>query len=171
MIGVSCQECPSLLAPQVDFRSIKALTSFMADQISAGTLDAPSWDVISTAKVAAGIYAPLGTNMSLGDHVRVVKAFVEGFKKTGKSWNQEGQRTRRWVELDADVSLLDKDANREDVIVSAEEDEHQADARRHDLAVDALAQDLKVIDWRLNTEGWGLMVAPRTITTSSYYWA
>ncbi|KAF8586687.1 hypothetical protein K439DRAFT_1340225 [Ramaria rubella] len=87
------QECPTLLAP-VDFRAIRSLTDFMADQISAGTLDAPSWDVISTAKTAARIYAPLGTNMTLGDHVRVVRAFVEGFKKTGKGWNQSRERTK-----------------------------------------------------------------------------
>ena len=109
----------------------------MADQISAGTLDAPSWDVISTAKVAAKIYAPLGTNMSLGDHVRVVKAFVEGFKKTGKGWKEGRQgKHRSWNELDTDVS-----SPGQEVSFEAE------DAKQYDLAVDLLAQDLKVIDF------------------------
>lgn len=32
------------------------------------------------AKLAARIYAPLGTEMSLGDYVRVVRTFLEAFK-------------------------------------------------------------------------------------------
>ena len=32
------------------------------------------------AKLAARIYAPLGTGMSLGDYVRVVRTFLEAFK-------------------------------------------------------------------------------------------
>jgi hypothetical protein len=52
----------------------------MHQQISSGTLDSPSWNLVRTAKLAARIYAPLGTHMTLGDHVRVVKTFLEAFK-------------------------------------------------------------------------------------------
>ncbi|KAJ7079098.1 hypothetical protein B0H15DRAFT_924617 [Mycena belliarum] len=49
-------------------------------QISSGTIDSPSWDLVRVAKLAARIYVPLGTRMSLGDHVRVVRTFLEAFK-------------------------------------------------------------------------------------------
>jgi glycerol-3-phosphate O-acyltransferase/dihydroxyacetone phosphate acyltransferase len=52
----------------------------MHQQISAGTIDSPSWDLVRTAKLAARMYAPLGTRMSLGDHVRVVRAFLDALK-------------------------------------------------------------------------------------------
>ncbi|KAJ6500068.1 hypothetical protein C8R47DRAFT_1257284 [Mycena vitilis] len=68
-----------LLAP-VDYMNIRTLTAQMHDQISSGTIDSPSWDLVRVSKLAARIYAPLGTRMSLGDHVRVVRIFVEAFK-------------------------------------------------------------------------------------------
>ena len=52
----------------------------MHRQIATGTFDAPSWDFIRAAKTATPIYAPLGTAMSLGDYVRVTRAFLEVFK-------------------------------------------------------------------------------------------
>lgn len=45
-----------------------------------GTLSAPSWRLIRNAKLAAHIYAPLGTQMSLGDYVRVTRMFLEALK-------------------------------------------------------------------------------------------
>jgi glycerol-3-phosphate O-acyltransferase/dihydroxyacetone phosphate acyltransferase len=54
----------------------------MHRQIATGTFDAPSWDLIRAAKTATPIYAPLGTAMSLGDYVRVTRAFLEVFKAT-----------------------------------------------------------------------------------------
>lgn len=36
--------------------------------------------MVRAAKLAARIYAPLGTRMRLGDYVRVMRVFVEGFK-------------------------------------------------------------------------------------------
>ncbi|KIJ49354.1 hypothetical protein M422DRAFT_74499 [Sphaerobolus stellatus SS14] len=96
------QECQNLIAP-VDFSNIKKLTNFMATQISAGTLDSPSWDVIRTAKTAAKIYAPLGTKMTLGDYVRVVRVFIEGFKKTGKGWTQTRERSLSWDQPDKPI--------------------------------------------------------------------
>ncbi|EMD37618.1 hypothetical protein CERSUDRAFT_114270 [Gelatoporia subvermispora B] len=70
---------PELLAP-VKYDEIRGLTARMHQQISSGTLDAPSWTLIRNAKLAARIYAPLGTTMSLGDYVRVARTFVEAFK-------------------------------------------------------------------------------------------
>ena len=52
----------------------------MHEQISSGTLDAPSWKLIRSAKMAARMYAPIGTEMTLGDYVRVVRTFLEAFK-------------------------------------------------------------------------------------------
>jgi len=52
----------------------------MHERISSGTLDSPSWNLVRTAKLAARIYAPLGTRMALGDYVRVTKTFLEAFK-------------------------------------------------------------------------------------------
>ncbi|PCH43445.1 hypothetical protein WOLCODRAFT_138348 [Wolfiporia cocos MD-104 SS10] len=70
---------PELLDP-VDYDKIRALTARMHQQISSGTLDAPSWRLVRDAKLAARMYAPLGTTMSLGDYVRVVRTFLEAFK-------------------------------------------------------------------------------------------
>lgn len=52
----------------------------MHQEISSGTIDAPSWDLVRTAKLAARMYAPLGTHMTLGDHIRVARSFLEAFK-------------------------------------------------------------------------------------------
>ena len=76
---VTTQDHPELIAP-VDFSSIRELTAKMHQQISSGTLDAPSWRLIRIAKLAARMYAPLGTTMALGDYVRVVRTFLEAFK-------------------------------------------------------------------------------------------
>ena len=59
---------------------MRSLTAKMHQQISSGTLDAPSWRLIRIAKLAASMYAPLGTTMSLGDYVRVVRTFLDAFK-------------------------------------------------------------------------------------------
>jgi hypothetical protein len=73
------QNNPDLLSP-VEFNNIRSLTSKLHEKISSGTLNSPSWDLIRTAKLAARMYAPLGTMMSLGDHVRIIRAFLEAFK-------------------------------------------------------------------------------------------
>lgn len=125
----------------MDFRTIKSLTGFLADQISAGTLDAPCWDVILTAKVAARIYAPLGTRMTLGDHVRVVRAFVESFKKTGKSWTQGHDRTGSW---DQTVAFPSDQDHQRDRVTGADAQTRKEEEMKHDEAVDLLAKDLMV---------------------------
>ena len=68
-----------LLAP-ANFTHVRELTARLHKQISSGTLDAPSWRLHRNAKLAARIYAPLGTEMSLGDYVRIVRTFLEAFK-------------------------------------------------------------------------------------------
>ncbi|KAL0578291.1 hypothetical protein V5O48_003702 [Marasmius crinis-equi] len=70
---------PELLKP-IEYTAIRSLTAQMHQQISHGTLDSPSWGLIRTSKLAARIYAPLGTHMSLGDHVRVVRTYLDAFK-------------------------------------------------------------------------------------------
>ncbi|KAF7321740.1 PlsC domain-containing protein [Mycena kentingensis (nom. inval.)] len=75
---------PELLAP-VDFNNIRSLTAQIYEQISSGTLDSPSWDLVRTSKIAASMYAPLGTFMTLGDYVRVVRTFLEAFKTAESS--------------------------------------------------------------------------------------
>ncbi|KIY74377.1 hypothetical protein CYLTODRAFT_385211 [Cylindrobasidium torrendii FP15055 ss-10] len=70
---------PELLAP-VDFANIRTVTANMHQQISSGTFDSPSWTLLRVSKLAARIYSPLGTEMTLGDHVRVVRTFLEAFK-------------------------------------------------------------------------------------------
>ena len=72
------QDNPELLKP-VDYANIRQLTENIRRQISQGTVDAPSWEILRSAKCAANIYAPLGTRMSLGDHVRLVKAYIDVF--------------------------------------------------------------------------------------------
>jgi glycerol-3-phosphate O-acyltransferase/dihydroxyacetone phosphate acyltransferase len=56
------QDHPELLAP-VDYSEIRHLTARMHREISSGTLDSPSWELIRTAKLAATMYAPLGTKV------------------------------------------------------------------------------------------------------------
>lgn len=72
------QDNPELLKP-IDYTNIRQLTEDMRRQISQGTVDAPSWEILRSAKCAANIYAPLGTRMSLGDYVRLVKAYIDVF--------------------------------------------------------------------------------------------
>jgi glycerol-3-phosphate O-acyltransferase/dihydroxyacetone phosphate acyltransferase len=70
---------PELLEP-MNNDSIRLVTAQMHRQIATGTFDAPTWGLIRAAKMATPIYAPLGTAMSLGDYVRVTRAFLEVFK-------------------------------------------------------------------------------------------
>ena len=81
----------SFLEPPVfSFHEIRSLTAKMHQQISSGTLDAPSWRPIRVAKLAARMYAPLGTEMSLGDYVRVVRTFLEALKLAEASRTDAG---------------------------------------------------------------------------------
>lgn len=62
----------------------------MEEQIRGGTLDAPSWEILrvgtsplynilTIARTAQRLYAPLGTNLSLGEYVRLTQRFVDLF--------------------------------------------------------------------------------------------
>ena len=101
------QDNPELLKP-IDYTDIRKLTENMRQQISRGTVDAPSWEILRSAKCAANIYAPLGTRMSLGDYVRLVKAYIdvfalahaqipqeEGEGNDGSNLREEDERIRR----------------------------------------------------------------------------
>ncbi|KDQ57625.1 hypothetical protein JAAARDRAFT_35317 [Jaapia argillacea MUCL 33604] len=83
---------PELLAP-VEFEEIRLITARMHQQISSGTFDSPSWDLIRIAKLCARMYAPLGTGMSLGDYVRVVRSFLDAFKLSLTGFDGRNGRT------------------------------------------------------------------------------
>lgn len=51
----------------------------MGEQIRSGTLDSPSWEYIRAGNTARRLYAPLGTRLGLGDHVRLTGRFVDVF--------------------------------------------------------------------------------------------
>ncbi|THU95394.1 hypothetical protein K435DRAFT_666471 [Dendrothele bispora CBS 962.96] len=80
---------PELLEP-VSYDAIRGVTTQLYKQISSGTIDSPSWDLVRISKLAARIYAPLGTRMSLGDHVRAVRSFLEAFKLLEQDEDETG---------------------------------------------------------------------------------
>jgi len=64
---------------------IKQLTGLMQEQIRQGTIDAPNFGVVRVANTARRIYAPLGTNMTLGDTVHITQRFVDLFARQSVS--------------------------------------------------------------------------------------
>jgi glycerol-3-phosphate O-acyltransferase / dihydroxyacetone phosphate acyltransferase len=103
----------------------------MEAQISSGTIDAPTWDVVRTAKTAARIYAPLGTQMRLGDWVRLVRTFVDAFSKDVGSTPRGGTHSEGWRDEDLPTPASERRA------------EDMADME-YDARVDQLASDLRV---------------------------
>lgn len=90
----------------MDFANIRALTSTIQEKIGSGTLDSPSWDLIRTAKLAARMYAPLGTMMTLGDHVRIIRTFLEAFKAVQNELSPEKESdVQELRELQADLKV------------------------------------------------------------------
>ncbi|KAJ4483190.1 hypothetical protein J3R30DRAFT_3285480 [Lentinula aciculospora] len=81
---------PELLKP-VKHETIRAVTTQIYEQISSGTFDSPSWHLVQLSKLAARMYAPLGTTMSLGDHVRITRTFLEAFKDAHEDSSEENQ--------------------------------------------------------------------------------
>ncbi|GAA5977167.1 hypothetical protein JCM11641_003864 [Rhodosporidiobolus odoratus] len=68
--------------------AIRSLTSEIGTAIRSGILDSPSWETLRLAHTARRLYAPLGTKLTLGDHVRLTQRFIDGL---------EGKRAeRRW---------------------------------------------------------------------------
>ncbi|KAG8795502.1 hypothetical protein FRC16_010057 [Serendipita sp. 398] len=91
------KDFPQLIQP-VDFSVIRSLTAFMQSQISSGTIDAPDWKTVRVAKLAARMYAPLGTRMTLGDHVRVTRVFSDAFSGvTSRKWEESVKDEGGWV--------------------------------------------------------------------------
>jgi hypothetical protein len=129
---------------------VKQLTKDMEEQIRGGTLDAPSWEILRiglksphlhisgdssdpAARVAQRLYAPLGTELSLGEYVRLTQRFVDLFahKKRRlsspaelKSFNFEmtSEHEGGFVQGPAEVTVDDDNAE----------------------SIDQLAKDLKV---------------------------
>ncbi|KAG9119027.1 hypothetical protein FRC07_006169 [Ceratobasidium sp. 392] len=86
--------------PETTQHAIRSLTAFLYDQITQGTIAAPSWKIIRTAKAAARMYVPLGTGMGLGDWVRVVGRFAgeNGFGAVGQPRNRRRSLIRSSTE-------------------------------------------------------------------------
>ncbi|KAF9070113.1 hypothetical protein BDP27DRAFT_1392088 [Rhodocollybia butyracea] len=105
-IILSPQNNPELLKP-VDYNAIRGVTNQIYQQISSGTFDSPSWNFVQLAKLAARMYAPLGTTMSLGDHVRITRTFLEAFKDAHEDNSEESQQvhpdTLKMTQLQADL--------------------------------------------------------------------
>ncbi|KAF9241574.1 hypothetical protein BU15DRAFT_87158 [Melanogaster broomeanus] len=102
---------PELLAP-VDFSHIRDVTTRMHQLISSRTIDAPSWDLIRSAKLACSIYVPLGTRMSLGDYVYVTRTFVEAFKASKGATNEIAagpEKTVEHIKDDLEINTLRHD--------------------------------------------------------------
>jgi glycerol-3-phosphate O-acyltransferase/dihydroxyacetone phosphate acyltransferase len=88
-IKINVREHKELFAPaspsQTDkLDGIKQLTALMQEQIRHGTIDAPNFGVVRIANTARRLYAPLGTGMTLGDHVHITQSFVDAFAKRQK---------------------------------------------------------------------------------------
>ncbi|CAH7675205.1 hypothetical protein PPACK8108_LOCUS10181 [Phakopsora pachyrhizi] len=64
--------------------AISRLTSRLSEQIRSGTLDSPSWEFIKAGNMARTIYAPFGTRIGLGPHIRLTQKFVDVFAGRGR---------------------------------------------------------------------------------------
>lgn len=71
-------------------RAVRSLTSTIGSSIRGGILDAPSWSHLRAANTARRLYAPLGTKLTLGDHVRLTQRFVDALagKRAEKKWDE-----------------------------------------------------------------------------------
>lgn len=99
-IFVSARTHPDLIAPSAPStpsptpsaheRAIRTLTASIGFSIRSGILDAPSWSVIRLANTCRRLYAPLGTKLSLGDHVRLTQRFVDALmgKRAERTWEE-----------------------------------------------------------------------------------
>ncbi|KAG0142997.1 hypothetical protein CROQUDRAFT_661818 [Cronartium quercuum f. sp. fusiforme G11] len=70
-----------LVSDDVEVRkeAINSLTTTLTDRIRSGTLDSPSWEIIKAANLARTIYAPFGTRLGLGPHIRLTQRFIDAF--------------------------------------------------------------------------------------------
>lgn len=60
---------------------VKQLTQLMYEQIRQSTIDSPDFATVRIANTARRLYAPLGTQMTLGDHVHITQRFVDVFAR------------------------------------------------------------------------------------------
>ncbi|GAA5982852.1 hypothetical protein JCM10908_006810 [Rhodotorula pacifica] len=76
--------------PDAHERAIRSLTASIGASIRSGILDAPSWAVIRLANTCRRLYAPLGTRLTLGDHVRLTQRFVDALsgRRAEKTWDE-----------------------------------------------------------------------------------
>ncbi|KAH8107257.1 hypothetical protein BXZ70DRAFT_917002 [Cristinia sonorae] len=133
---------PELLAP-VDFSRIREMTARLHAKISSGTLDAPSWRLIRNAKLAARIYAPLGTEMALGDYIRIVRTFLEAFKLAESRVEREGEKATSSGE---EAPALGEEALAEDrkiVQLGADLKEYQDQLVRYGIKDDRIRRPLR----------------------------
>jgi len=96
----------------VNYDHIRRVTAHIHEQIASGTFDAPTWNLVRIARLAAPIYAPLGTRMSLGDHVRVARTFLEAFKSSlsGEPGSSgETDLNEKIVENEGELAQLQRD--------------------------------------------------------------
>jgi glycerol-3-phosphate O-acyltransferase / dihydroxyacetone phosphate acyltransferase len=123
------QDFPQLVQP-VDFNAIRSLTSFMQSEISSGTIYAPNFEIVRVSRLAARMYAPLGTRMTLGDHVRVTRTFADAFSGSAKvKWEDTVKDSGSWG---SEHSIVDDDSGGS-VLPS---DSELTQARRNKLAKD-----------------------------------
>ncbi|KAG8830191.1 NADH:ubiquinone oxidoreductase [Serendipita sp. 399] len=124
------KDYPQLIQP-VEFPVIRSLTAFMQSQISSGTIDAPDWKTVRVAKLAARMYAPLGTRMTLGDHVRVTRVFSDAFSGiTSRKWEDSIKDESGW----GDPTTAGKGVSSDDPQSSTVASEESRERLAEDLA-------------------------------------
>ncbi|CAE7228249.1 unnamed protein product [Rhizoctonia solani] len=145
---------PLQLDPKAhSLKPVKLPAKRAIDDTTRGTITAPSWKIIRTAKAAGRIYVPLGTSMGLGDWVRVVGRFAgeAGFGGVGKLRSRKSS-------LHGSASPADQSG-----IISAQwqpgssEEETVVEKIEHDSIsdefVETLAQDIQLYQTHLERLG------------------
>lgn len=145
-IVVSAASHPGLVgspATPADYAAVRALTATMGEQIRAGTLDAPDWKYIRLANTARRLYAPLGTRLGLGDHIRLTQRFVDAFanQKRAQDWPEQAPAS------DLRGALSTPMAEKPNGIEDADK------RKREEDEVDALAADLQTYQDLLTLHG------------------
>ncbi|KAM0789882.1 hypothetical protein ACM66B_006726 [Microbotryomycetes sp. NB124-2] len=123
-------------------QAVRALTTTIASSIRSGMLDAPSWSIIRAAHTARRLYAPLGTKLDLGSHVRLTQRFVEGLgdedKRAEQKWNDAAGVSVKGVLKTPMRSAREKAGSEGGDYFSQEQSRDE-----HDLDVKALVRDLQ----------------------------
>jgi hypothetical protein len=124
---------------------VRSLTTFLYDQITQGTIAAPSWKTIRTAKAAARIYVPLGTGMGLGDWVRVVGRFAgeAGFGGIGQERSRKSSLAKRTT-VPVNAELANAQWQPSPMMENASIPEQPENVSPNDEFVETLAKDIQV---------------------------